>query len=52
MSKKRSQMARDIDDDPIFLAKSSWETGYVMERFTVLALMKTKERGWSALSTG
>ena len=25
-----AQMARDIDQAPVFLAKSSWETGYVM----------------------
>lgn len=45
MSKYRGQMARDIDDDPVFLAKSSWETGYVMERFPSVAFTKTKERG-------
>ena len=45
MGKYRGQMARDIDDDPVFLAKSSWETGYVMERFPVVAFTKTKERG-------
>ena len=45
MSKYRGQMARDIDDDPVFLAKSSWETGYVMERFPKIAFTKTKERG-------
>ena len=45
MGKYRGQMARDIDDDPVFLAKSSWETGYVMERFPNVAFTKTKERG-------
>ncbi|MDI1325698.1 MAG: peptide chain release factor 3 [Brevundimonas sp.] len=45
MGKYRGQMARDIDDDPVFLAKSSWETGYVMERFPTVAFTKTKERG-------
>lgn len=45
MGKYRGQMARDIDDDPVFLAKSSWETGYVMERFPQVAFTKTKERG-------
>ncbi|MEJ6788847.1 peptide chain release factor 3 [Brevundimonas sp. BR2-1] len=45
MGKYRGQMARDIDDDPVFLAKSSWETGYVMERFPVVAFTRTKERG-------
>ncbi|QQQ19615.1 peptide chain release factor 3 [Brevundimonas vitis] len=45
MSKYRGQMATDIDDDPVFLAKSSWETGYVGERFPKVAFTKTKERG-------
>ena len=45
MGKYRGQMARDIDDDPVFLAKSSWETGYVAERFPNVAFTKTKERG-------
>ena len=44
-SKYRGQMARDIDQAPVFLAKSSWETGYVMERFPKVAFTKTKERG-------
>ena len=43
--KYRPQMARDIDDQPVFLAKSSWETGYVGERFPKVSFMKTKERG-------
>ena len=41
----RGQMAKDIDDDPVFLAKSSWETGCVMERFGKVAFTKTTERG-------
>ncbi|MES2833244.1 MAG: peptide chain release factor 3 [Pseudomonadota bacterium] len=45
MGKYRGQMARDIDDDPVFLAKSSWETGYVGERFPAIAFTRTKERG-------
>lgn len=45
MGKYRPQMARDIDQAPVFLAKSSWETGYVMERFPKVAFTKTKERG-------
>ena len=43
--KYRPQMARDIDQAPVFLAKSSWETGYVSERFPKIAFTKTKERG-------
>jgi peptide chain release factor 3 len=45
MSKYRGQMARDIDQAPVFLAKSSWETGYVTERFPKVAFTKTRERG-------
>ena len=45
MGKYRPQMATDIDSDPVFLAKSSWETGYVGERFPKVAFTKTKERG-------
>jgi len=43
--KYRGQMARDIDQAPVFLAKSSWETGYVTERFPKVAFTRTKERG-------
>ena len=43
--KYRPQMAVDIDQAPVFLAKSSWETGYVGERFPKIRFMKTKERG-------
>ena len=41
--KYRPQMARDIDQAPVFLAKSSWETGYVGERFPKIAFTRTKE---------
>ena len=43
--KYRPQMAVDIDQNPVFLAKSSWETGYVSERFPKISLTKTRERG-------
>ncbi len=43
--KYRPQMAVDIDQAPVFLAKSSWETGYVSERFPKITFTKTKERG-------
>ncbi len=45
MGKYRPQMAADIDGAPVFLAKSSWETGYVGERFPKVAFSRTKERG-------
>ena len=43
--KYRSAMAEDIDNQPVFLAKSAWELGYVAERFPKLEFSKSKERG-------
>ncbi|HEX3915870.1 MAG TPA: peptide chain release factor 3 [Caulobacteraceae bacterium] len=40
----RSAMAADIDQAPVFLAKSAWEIGYVTERFPKLTFERTKER--------
>ena len=45
MSKHRSAMGTDIDEQPVFLAKSAWEIGYVADRFPKLGFLKTKERG-------
>lgn len=41
----RSAMAEDIDAQPVFLAKSAWEIGYVGEKFPNLSFQRTKERG-------
>jgi peptide chain release factor 3 len=38
-------MATDIDGQPVFLAKSAWELGYVAERFPKVAFQRTRERG-------
>jgi peptide chain release factor 3 len=43
--KHKTAMARDIDDQPVFLGKSSWEIGYVTERYTKLQFLRTRERG-------
>jgi peptide chain release factor 3 len=43
--KYRTQMAQDLDEGPVFLAKSGWEIGYVAERFPKVRFEKTKERG-------
>jgi peptide chain release factor 3 len=43
--KHRTAMAEDIDGQPVFLAKSAWEIGYVGERYPQVAFQKTKERG-------
>jgi peptide chain release factor 3 len=44
MGKHRSQMAVDIDDQPVFLAKTAWETGYVSERYPKVRFERSKER--------
>jgi peptide chain release factor 3 len=43
-SKHKSAMAEDIDAQPVFLAKSSWEIGYVSERYPKVGFERTKER--------
>src|SRR5579875_1933232 len=43
--KHRSAMAVDIDQSPVFLAKSAWEINYVAERYPKVIFQKTKERG-------
>jgi peptide chain release factor 3 len=45
IGKHRSAMAEDIDMQPVFLAKSAWEIGYVAERYPKLQFQRTKERG-------
>ena len=37
-------MATDRDGALVFLAKSSWELGYVAEKFQNVKLLKTRER--------
>jgi peptide chain release factor 3 len=44
MGKHRSQMATDIDEQPVFLAKTAWETGYVSERYPKVRFERSKER--------
>ena len=41
----KTAMATDIDDQPVFLAKSAWEIGYVSERYEALRFERTRERG-------
>ena len=45
VGKHRTAMAEDIDGEPVFLAKSAWEIGYVAERYPKVSFGKTKERG-------
>ena len=43
-NKHKSQMAVDIDDQPVFLGKSAWELGYIAERYPQVNFERTKER--------
>ncbi|OJY70043.1 MAG: peptide chain release factor 3 [Sphingobium sp. 66-54] len=40
----RSNMARDRDDNPVFLARSAWDVGYQAERNPEIAFNATRER--------
>jgi peptide chain release factor 3 len=40
----RGGMASDRDGAPVFLAKSQWELGYVVEKFPRVKFAKTRER--------
>ena len=40
----RAAMARDRDDNPVFLAKSAWEVGYVADRYPRVRFYATRER--------
>ena len=43
-NKHKTAMARDIDDAPVFLSKSAWETGYIADRYPKVTFTKTRER--------
>ena len=43
-SKHKTAIAEDIDEQPVFLAKSAWEIGYVGERYPKIGFERTKER--------
>ncbi|MBX9797512.1 peptide chain release factor 3 [Sphingomonas sp.] len=40
----RGAMAKDRDGNPVFLAKSTWEVGYVSERYPQVRFAATRER--------
>ena len=40
----RSAMARDRDGNPVFLAKSAWEVGYIADRYPKVRFAATRER--------
>ena len=43
-SKHRTAVATDIDQQPVFLAKSAWEISYLAERFPAIDFLATRER--------
>jgi peptide chain release factor 3 len=44
-SKHSTAMASDIDGQPVYLAKSAWDIGYVSERYPKVEFQRAKERG-------
>ncbi|WP_440978894.1 peptide chain release factor 3 [Sphingomonas pseudosanguinis] len=44
MDVNRSAMAKDRDDNPVFLARSAWEVGYVADRYPKVRFLATRER--------
>ncbi len=40
----KGAMAKDRDGNPVFLAKSAWEVGYVADRYPALTFAATRER--------
>jgi len=44
MDLNRAAMAKDRDDNPVFLAKSAWEVGYVADRYPKVRFVATRER--------
>ncbi len=44
LSESCCAMARDRDDNPVFLAKSAWEIGYIADRYSKVRFAATRER--------
>ena len=44
METNKSALAKDLDGAPVYLAKNSWDVGYVSEKNPALRFTKTKER--------
>jgi peptide chain release factor 3 len=40
----RGALAKDRDGNPVFLAKSAWEVGYIAERYNKVSFAATRER--------
>jgi peptide chain release factor 3 len=44
MELNRGAMAKDRDGNPVFMAKSAWEVGYIADRYSKVAFAATRER--------
>ena len=44
MDLNRGALAKDRDGNPVFLAKSAWEVGYIAERYNKVTFAATRER--------
>ncbi|RYE04250.1 MAG: peptide chain release factor 3 [Sphingomonadales bacterium] len=44
MALNRGAMAKDRDGNPVFMAKSAWEVGYIADRYTKVKFAATRER--------
>ncbi|MET0308331.1 MAG: peptide chain release factor 3 [Sphingomonas sp.] len=44
MALNRGAMAKDRDGNPVFLAKSAWEVGYIADRYAKVKFAATRER--------
>ncbi|MBY9063219.1 hypothetical protein K7957_09755 [Sphingomonas yunnanensis] len=44
MDLNRGAMAKDRDGNPVFLAKSAWEVGYIADRYAKVRFAATRER--------
>lgn len=44
MELNRGAMAKDRDGNPVFMAKSTWEVGYIADRYSKVKFAATRER--------
>ncbi len=44
MDQNKGAMAKDRDGNPVFLAKSAWEVGYIADRYSKVTFAATRER--------
>ena len=44
MDLNRSSMAKDRDGNPVYMAKTAWDVGYVADRYPKVKFAATRER--------